>query len=935
MEEEASVLSAASAVQAASLADMSGKGDDVQSLLEGLCPGSGGGAASASASGAAKVDIFHNSDGSLICCAACGAAKNSADPINEGMTLAWNHHGRPHETSRHSRIDLYCEIVHTKRCPELSITQYVENAQTPAGKEENDHYRAQVIEMKRRKGPAGRITAAEWGKIPAPPVKVTRDKVVEKVVEAPDELFYTPEEYVKHFGRTPEQDNQKCEWTEHLGKKQWGCWRAEDGPLRRKVRVKDQARISTEVDDSEEQLVEGQMEKSYDLQVAEVLRDSNASASTSATPRKLARAGGSPPVAPPPLTSPLKLSPGAQGGGSAAASSGPSTGAAGKRGPAGDPTTARTQTKRPRQCGGGGGGKEIPSHTRSQTLLEIDNLLVRWAALDSTIEVQRFDIDLTKVIKATEKRLAAIVLIPNLDSEHLEWQMKLDDHLQSLTTMSGLIGSFLEYTGASTKKGKKAPQGATRPVDKFKEAVEAASNIRVSIPSAMAAARRLLNMDVSRADGDMKGFLGLVAKHGDSPEKPAADFHSEQVEHYLTEILREGILLETKKASCEAVAAVDLKLKEFLGHAVAQEGFDTSLKSSLGHLLCIVQFETSGTTFLREALEAVSKSSLKGPAKIFAALGKKHIAAARASLADSSEDAAMGGKLQEVLDLQVLLEPKQVDDEFLTTSTRAAEMLLEIGRKASRAFKHNEREKLQGYMEMVMKKVSAARDELEVAFAAWLKGALPATPGNWKEELTGSKYEDMAVPVNFKQIAVTALEQLHTAFQEKYMPACVWCDENPGDLLEACQQLCTRVEGWSLLFKAIVGMTEEPLPAAADEQEEEHCNKDGEHTRNEQIAHAISMLRMVGYGSPAGQTLIDNHVCPHVSLEVQALLESHQNAFLSKLVHNLSAWPDKTGDSFFPFTHSVDHTSPEYKQLQHISGHQVPEKTTQKNNNKK
>ena len=175
---------------------MAGDDADVSSMLENLqgkAAGLGGLSVVEQPLGEQADNIYLKPDGVPICCLACKAKKNSQDPVDDTKKLAWNFHGRESDVTRHALLDLYCEIVNKKIKSNMSTADFVAWAQTDDGKRELFHYRNCAVHLKKNKGPKGRISALDWGNIPAPE-KVTRDTETVVAVEAPDEEFFSPED---------------------------------------------------------------------------------------------------------------------------------------------------------------------------------------------------------------------------------------------------------------------------------------------------------------------------------------------------------------------------------------------------------------------------------------------------------------------------------------------------------------------------------------------------------------------------------------------------------------------------------------------------------------------------------------------------------------------------------------------------------------------
>ena len=121
------------------------------------------------------------------------------------------------------------KIVRNKVHPEMPMKDFLTHCKTAEGEREVKHFRPKVVQIKQDRGKNCRISGSEWAKIPQPQT-VTSEKETETAVCAPDELFFTPQEFMDKFQRTPEAAGLTCEMFELEGTNKWGCWVREDGP---------------------------------------------------------------------------------------------------------------------------------------------------------------------------------------------------------------------------------------------------------------------------------------------------------------------------------------------------------------------------------------------------------------------------------------------------------------------------------------------------------------------------------------------------------------------------------------------------------------------------------------------------------------------------------------------------------------------------------
>ena len=151
------------------------------------------------------------------------------------------------------------------------------------------------------------------------------------------------------------------------------------------------------------------------------------------------------------------------------------------------------------------------------------------------------------------------------------------------------------------------------------------------------------------------------------------------------------------------------------------------------------------------ACNAVTGNGVKGVYKVFVALGKEYIQAARSCLEDSSEDKLLQNRVNDLEDNTIVLRPLKVltSREHCATEMDEGSMLLqEVAQKGSPAFKENCRVVIDEFVNLALDKAKQVTDESEKSITEWLNELLQAEPG-------GPHYD--------------ALVKKHTAFNKEFI----------------------------------------------------------------------------------------------------------------------------------------------------------------------
>ena len=124
-----------------------------------------------------------------------------------------------------------------------------------------------IIKIKLEGGKGCRITALKWAAIPAPAILTDEHLNVSEIIQ-PDEIFIAHGDFLQERHKTPEQEGFTCEWQVKNGKRVWGCWVAQEVPLRRRTKGVEQIRLAEEIDNAEEALSSDQLAKRFKAESA-------------------------------------------------------------------------------------------------------------------------------------------------------------------------------------------------------------------------------------------------------------------------------------------------------------------------------------------------------------------------------------------------------------------------------------------------------------------------------------------------------------------------------------------------------------------------------------------------------------------------------------------------------------------------------------------
>ena len=744
--------------------------------------------------GGSRDDVYFDGQERPIKCGGCLREKRSPDLIDPEVKLWWNFHGYPRNASRHAKICGYCEFIWHKQFPEKKCEEYCVYCQTPDGGRERSHYEGELVAIRRRRGQRCRITPEEWKKIPLP-TKVEKSEYAERFIQDADEIFYTPEQHLNTFGVRPEDAGYHCEWVDHRGKKRWGCWRDDGGPLKRVTRQGQKTTLTTEVDNNEEALSEDQLVKRFKAEAEQVSPPSALKAGGSSS----SRAPGSPPSAAPLGGAPL----------AAAASSPPTVG----------PTHSRNTTR-----GASGRKTEITEVQRKNLIEECTSLATRWEQLKDETSLNAWDTECTKTLKNVQKRQAQLLDTVELNHDLLDFQVRLDDFSDQLSVCTALVSLFRQLNPDASKKGKVAQRlpllrgaasamqqqkGGGRVIDSFREALTDCrrDDRRGVVPPVFALSEYKIKVEKLRAERSVKELITILAKVPDESTRPSSEVQREFMEGILTDCLRDWMLAENKRPPVQTNIDSTLEtLKLLMGGCAENEScFSEELRTESMFILRILNHESTGMEAVREADKMISASNAKGMLKVFSALGRKLTACARDNLAAASADKALEAKVSDLNDINNILTPLKPDhtkvDETVEVATKGLNALLEIARQGSRVFKENKKSSLSSFTELIMMKAAILREGCRSSWETWLGQRVPqqleachdlssalTTMANAHEGIEGK-------PVaNLQLLKENILKLMALVFEEKYMDTEL--KNRIGQALEEVDMLSGLIDGW-------------------------------------------------------------------------------------------------------------------------------------------
>ena len=542
--------------------------DEAASLLDGLGRGSDNQAA----------QLVQRST-VQICCAreGCKRFKGSYCPVDSSNIVSWNTHGHPNDTARHSTIDGLCEFVWHRQYSHLDLAQFLALDMTPQGRKDIDHYVAELIKIRQEKGPNCRIGKAEWAKVPIP-TKLTKETFSQLAIEEPDDIFYTPEDYLKAFSMTPQQGGNACEWVESSKGKAYGCWVAQDAPMKRKRSAGQRINHSELLDRSDDALSEDQLAKRFAAERA-ALFDSPHKGASMPMPMKSplkspASKGGSqqqqPSLSPAPLAagSPAAAV-GPQHGGSATASS--SCGLApthqtgcmqlglptaptpnlGEAGPATGSGRKATRTAGGKaKAKGKAAAVPASSSQRLAILNEYTNLRAKFSVLAVEVELEKWLSDSNKFLKRMEKTKEAILSTCIVDADLLQFQLDLEDAYGQMNSLLNLVTTYKNYMATKKKAGTQPNTkvgavggGGGDTSAAFKKALDESAEI--STPPVLRKAEYSVRLDMLRSALDLHSTFALMAD-ARFKDVHTVEIEREAIENVVTDFLREIMVAEAK-----------------------------------------------------------------------------------------------------------------------------------------------------------------------------------------------------------------------------------------------------------------------------------------------------------------------------------------------------------------------------------------------------
>jgi hypothetical protein len=777
--------------------------DDAASMLADLCSGGGGGGGSrtpmAEPADLDAIDIFNTTDGQPIKCAGCMREKRSADIMNSELTLWWNLHGYPKNPARHSKICGYCEFIWRKQHPDMKCDDFCVHCQSKDGGAERCHYEGELVQLKSKKGPKGRISQDDWQKLPAPSRVVKRD-FAETYVEEPDELFYSPEQHLEKFKQTPEEVGLTCEWVENRGSMKWGCWRSEEGQLRKKRRTGKRVDHEEEVDNSEMAISADQLAKRFKAEGKHMM---GMGISPQTNPFKassaMASAAPSTPAASGPLGCVGQESPLYQTSLATAAPSGRNCAAfvvAPPRGvkPGAKPIQSSGRagkgTARKTSAVAGASTKCYISQAQQEQLInECVSITSRWDDLMDEQGMNSWEIECTKVLKTLQKRQGQLLAMECMDPELLDFQMSTTEHHDILAACGGLILAYRAYNNPDMKKKKGArscvvgvAQNASPAdaVDAFRCALDETKLIIKKVPPVFAFAEYRVGVEQLRLAKDIGGFFKLVSQVPPEYSRDVSVVQREFIESFLTDMLRELVILQSRQPpNKKSISDVTEQLRLFL-KSCGDATVSSEIKEEAKDSLCLVDGDESSVSDVRAADAKVSAAGVKGIHKIFAALGRKFIAHARENLAESSQDAMLTSKVAQVKDLQVVIRPidaVQQTDECVETASKALHILTDIARQGSRVFKEKHATVMSACADEVLNKVKAAHQDAQWVLDVWLMAEvtveeLPANQGiNAILQFIASAHRPLSPELirKLELVSESFLAPLKLCFDEKSM----------------------------------------------------------------------------------------------------------------------------------------------------------------------
>ena len=523
--------------------------DEAASLLDGLGRGSDNqDAQSTPRNTRAGADIYHNAQGEPICCArqGCKRFKGSQCPVDASDIFSWNTHDHTNNAARHSTIDGLCEFVWHRQFSHMDLAQFLAHDKTPQGRKDIDHYVEELIRIRKQKGPNCRIGKAEWAKIPNP-TKITKDTFSELAIEEPDEHFYAPEDYLAAFKKTPEQGGHTCEWVESSKGRAYGCWVAQDTPMKRKRTAGQRINHSELLDQSEDALSEDQLAKRFAAERAALLDSPHKGAASPMPVKSPANKGGS-------QQQQQQHSPAPLAAGNPAVAAAAGGGSGWQLGQAGSTAPAESGRKTSRAAGGQTKARPPSSSQRLAIMNQYTALRTRFSVLNDDAGLEKWLSESNKLVKQMEKTKEAIFYTCIVDADLLQFQVALEDAYGHMITLQSLVTTYKKYMATKKKPGAqaKAKAGAVAggggdtiagASAAFKKALDESAEI--STPPVLRKAEYSVRLDMLRSASELQATFALMA---DARFRGVhtAEIEREAIENFVTDCLRETMVAEAQ-----------------------------------------------------------------------------------------------------------------------------------------------------------------------------------------------------------------------------------------------------------------------------------------------------------------------------------------------------------------------------------------------------
>ena len=394
-------------------------------------------------------DNFTWASGKPVCCDACGAEKGAPDLTFPGESMWWETHNFD-DPGRHDSIDRYCLLAWTRQKYKLSKKEFIEWAQTGAGKIELAALKESMVE-KRRAG--GRITKKSLEA--AASAFITRKDENEVRIEEPSDTWEDAADFEERTGYKPEVDGIKCTWLSlSNGSKAWGFWKRGEGPITRTRAQRTSVGITERIDDSNVALSENQLANRFKDE-ARALQDSALPAVSASSSQDTAAATEVHPASG--AAAPLgRWKTGALPAETAEPVAKAKTA---KRSANSTPGAKATTPKKAKMepsaspAGSGGTAGPIPSVRMLEQRADVSSCLDQIMKCKTLDDVTAAEKEALKAIKSLEKKKQRSAQMDKMDSIHLAFQIEVDDAHENIITLSSAMTELKKFQSAAKAKG--------------------------------------------------------------------------------------------------------------------------------------------------------------------------------------------------------------------------------------------------------------------------------------------------------------------------------------------------------------------------------------------------------------------------------------------------------------------------------------------------